>query len=129
MAQSPCRRAGCPFGVQVGGTFCRSILRDAWPSRFFGRITYIGGPRMAGNWSDIAKESRRALAIQRVARSVAWELLSQPKPKDFSRVPPGPAALTPEWLTAVLCKDHPGCKVIGINLGAASSGSGDRCAF
>jgi hypothetical protein len=84
---------------------------------------------MAGNWSDIGKEIRRASAIHRVGRNVAWELLSNPKPLDFSRVPPSPEALTPEYLTKILCAKHPDAKVIEVTLGAASSGSGDRCAF
>lgn len=84
---------------------------------------------MAGNWTNIASENRRASAIHRIARNTAWELLSQPRPTDLSRVPPDPAALTPEYLTHILCKDHPGAKVETVTLGAASSGSGDRCAF
>jgi hypothetical protein len=84
---------------------------------------------MAGNWSDIGKEIRRASAIHRVGRNVAWELISKPRPLDLSRVPPSPEALTPEYLTQVLCAGHRGAQVTGVTLGAASSGSGERCAF
>jgi hypothetical protein len=84
---------------------------------------------MAGQWKDIAKETRRAAAISRIARHVAWEQVSGAKPTDLSRVPPSPEALTVEYLTAVLCADHPGAKVTSLKLGAASSGSADRCAF
>lgn len=84
---------------------------------------------MSGTWTDINKESRRATAINRIARNVAWEIVSQARPKDLARVPPSAEALTPEYLTAVLCKDHPGAKVTDVTLGAASSGSADRCAF
>ena len=62
---------------------------------------------MAGTWADIGKEFRRASAIQRIVRSVAWELLSDPKPLDLDRVPPSPQALTPEYLTKILCAGHP----------------------
>jgi hypothetical protein len=84
---------------------------------------------MAGTWADIGKEFRRASAIQRIVRSVAWELLSDPKPLDLDRVPPSPQALTPEYLTKILCAGHPDAQVTSITLGAATSGSGDRCAF
>jgi hypothetical protein len=84
---------------------------------------------MAGTWKDIAAENRRASMIQRVARATAWEYLEKPKPTNLSRVPPNPEALTPEYLTAILCRDVPGAKVTAITLGAQSSGSGDRCAF
>lgn len=84
---------------------------------------------MAGTWADIGKEFRRASAIQRIGRSVAWELLSDPKPVDLDRVPPSPEAFTPEYLTKVLCTGHGDARVTSIALGAASSGSGNRCAF
>jgi Phosphotransferase enzyme family len=84
---------------------------------------------MAGAWKDIGKEVRRSSAINRIARNVAWEEVSNPRPLDFSRVPPSTEALTPEYLTAVMCVDHPGAKVVGIELGKESSGSADRRAF
>ena len=84
---------------------------------------------MAGDWSQIAKEIRRASAIHRIGRNVAWELVSKPRPVDLSRVPPSTEALTPEYLTEILCTDHPDAQVTSIALGDASSGSADRCAF
>ena len=45
------------------------------------------------------------------------------------RVPPSPEALTPEYLTGILCAGHSGAAVTAVTLGAASSGSGERCAF
>ena len=66
---------------------------------------------MAGTWADIGKEFRRASAIQRIVRSVAWELLSDPKPLDLDRVPPSPQALTPAYLTKILCAGHPDAQV------------------
>jgi Ecdysteroid kinase-like family len=84
---------------------------------------------MAGNWNDIAKELRRAAAINRIGRNVAWELIGNPRPIDLTEVPHSTQALTPEYLTHVMCRDHPGAKVTGIELGVASSGSGNRCAF
>jgi len=84
---------------------------------------------MAGQWKDIAKEVRRAAAINRIARNVAWEQVSNARPTDLSRVPPSSEALTVEYLTAVLCEGYPGAKVTSVTLGAASSGSADRCAI
>ena len=84
---------------------------------------------MAGNWNDIAQEFRRASAINRIARNVAYEKLARPRPTDLSEVPPSPQALTPEYLTAVLCADHPGARVTSVTLGEESAGSGNRCAL
>ena len=84
---------------------------------------------MAGNWNDIAQEFRRASAINRIGRNVAWERLTNPRPTTLDEVPPSPQALTAEYLTAVLCRDHPGARVTAVSLGEESSGSGNRCAL
>jgi Ecdysteroid kinase-like family len=84
---------------------------------------------MAGTWGDISLEYKRARAINRIARHVAWEKVSNPKPTDLSEVPPAPEALTPEYMTAVMCRNHPAARVTAIELGAESSGSGNRCAL
>lgn len=84
---------------------------------------------MAGNWNDITQEFRRASAINRIGRNVAWERLTNPRPTDLSEVPPSPQAITPEYLTAVLCSNHPGARVTAVSLGEESSGSGNRCAL
>ncbi|MFA5630135.1 MAG: hypothetical protein WC997_01380 [Porticoccaceae bacterium] len=84
---------------------------------------------MAGNWNDIAQEFRRASAINRIGRNVAWERLTDPRPTTLDEVPPSPQALTVEYLTAVLCGDHPGARVTAVALGEESAGSGNRCAL
>jgi aminoglycoside phosphotransferase (APT) family kinase protein len=82
---------------------------------------------MAGNWDDVRREMRRGAAVQRIARHIAWEQITRPRPMDLSRVPPSTAALTPEYLTAILCTSVPEAKVVSTTLGASSSGSSDRC--
>jgi Phosphotransferase enzyme family len=51
------------------------------------------------------------------------------RPTRLEDTPPSTDALTPEWLTALLCKEHPGARVLSIQLGAESSGSTNRRAF
>lgn len=84
---------------------------------------------MAGNWSNIEKEIRRASAVQRIGRHVAWENLACPRPVDLSRVPWSVDALTPEYLTHVLCGNHPGAKVEAITPGKRRYGSTDGSTF
>jgi len=75
------------------------------------------------------KNARLAGSITQIGRHVLWERLANPRPKDPSQVPASTEAFTTEWLTAVLCKGHPGAQVTSVTLGAASSGSSDRRAF
>lgn len=84
---------------------------------------------MAGNWTDISREVKTSRAVLKIARNVAWEQVSATKPKDLSEVPCSPDALTTEFLTRVLCSNHPGAEVVAIELGRRSSGSGSRCSF
>jgi len=84
---------------------------------------------MAGSWNDVMQEFRRASAINRIGRNVAWERLTNPRPTTLDEVPPSPQALTPEYLTAVMCRDQPRARVTTVELGEESSGSGNRCAL
>jgi hypothetical protein len=49
-----------------------------------------------------------ALAALKIGGRVAYERLARPKARQFDDVPCTPYAVTPEWLTAVLCGKVPG---------------------
>lgn len=61
--------------------------------------------------------------MARVAGHVVHERLTRPVAHTASDVPTGPAAFTTEWLTAVLCRNTPGARVVGFNVADTSSGS------
>ena len=48
--------------------------------------------------------SATALAALKIGGRVAFERLVRPKARGREDVPCSPAAITPEWLTAVLCR-------------------------
>lgn len=50
-------------------------------------------------------------------------------PRAASDVPPSGVTLTPEWLTAVLCKDVPGAEVVSWHSPGGSSGTSERAAL
>jgi hypothetical protein len=77
----------------------------------------------------LRNNARRAGSIAQIGRHILWERMVRPRPTRLPQVPASTEAFTPQWLTAVLCGAHPGAKVTAIRLGAASSGSSDRCAF
>jgi hypothetical protein len=84
---------------------------------------------MPGFASTLERNATLAASVTQIGRHVLWERLTKLRPTDPSQVPPSTEALTPEWLTAVLCARHPGARVVSITLGEASSGSSDRRAF
>lgn len=58
---------------------------------------------------------------------ILHEKLTRYRPVDRDAVPPSVDALTPEWLTTALCKEHPGARVlavepIDVNAGTSSRG-------
>jgi hypothetical protein len=61
--------------------------------------------------------------MARVAGHVVHERLTRPVAHAASDVPTGPAAFTTQWLTAVLCRDTPGARVMGFNVTDTSHGS------
>ncbi|MGH7803895.1 MAG: hypothetical protein ACREQJ_06065, partial [Candidatus Binatia bacterium] len=66
-----------------------------------------------------------AKAVEIGAR-VAWDRLANPQATDARDVPWAPQAITPGWLTAIVCRDRPGVRVESVTLGTASSGSTTR---
>jgi hypothetical protein len=54
------------------------------------------------------------------------EKVTRRRPTSLAEVPGSPEALTPEWLTAALFRNHPGARVTGVKMGDRSDGSTSR---
>jgi len=67
-----------------------------------------------------------ALAALKIGGRVAFERLVRPKARKRDDVPCSPAAITAEWLTAVLCDKTPGAVVTGVEVKPASAGTHER---
>src|SRR5436309_13488618 len=67
-----------------------------------------------------------ALAALKIGGRVAFERLARPKARQRDDVPCSPSAITPEWLTAVLCEKHPGAVVTQVEIKPASAGTHER---
>lgn len=70
--------------------------------------------------------SGTALAALKIGGRVAFERLARPKARRLDDVPCSPYAITPEWLTAVLCGKHPGAVVTQVEVKPASAGTHER---
>ncbi|HEX6391653.1 MAG TPA: phosphotransferase [Solirubrobacteraceae bacterium] len=69
------------------------------------------------------------LAAGRVALQVARERVTDPRPTSLDEIPPSAGAVTPEWLTAALCRDVPGAQVIDVAVSGGSDGTSSRRAL
>ena len=67
-----------------------------------------------------------ALAALKISGRVAYERLARPMARRFDDVPCTPYAVTPEWLTAVLCGKVPGAIVTDVEVKPASAGTHER---
>ncbi|MBR1271851.1 aminoglycoside phosphotransferase family protein [Bradyrhizobium sp. AUGA SZCCT0222] len=67
-----------------------------------------------------------ALAALKISGRVAYERLARPMARRFDDVPCTPYAVTPEWLTAVLCGNVPGAIVTDVEIKPASAGTHER---
>jgi hypothetical protein len=67
-----------------------------------------------------------ALAALKIAGRVAFERLIRPKARRRDDVPCSTGAITPEWLTAVLCEKYPGAIVTQVDVKPASAGTHER---
>src|SRR5262245_17080928 len=77
----------------------------------------------------LQQNARLAATIGQIGSHVLWERVSNARPSDPTSVPASTESMTTDWLTAVLCRNHPGARVMSLQLGTASSGSSDRRAF
>jgi aminoglycoside phosphotransferase (APT) family kinase protein len=74
----------------------------------------------------MGRSTNTALAALKISGRVAYERLARPKARQFDDVPCTPYAVTPEWLTAVLCRKVPGAVVTQVEVKAASAGTHER---
>ena len=76
-----------------------------------------------GSWTDKLRIAERLITVR---GHHYWEQLTDAKAVKASDVPASAHAITPEWLTAVLCKDIPGAKVLECRVTGGSSGTSER---
>lgn len=74
----------------------------------------------------MAASAATALAALKISGHVAIERLVRPMARRPSDVPGSPSAITPEWLTAVLCQGIPGAVVTGVTARPVSAGTHER---
>src|SRR3982074_1011367 len=67
-----------------------------------------------------------ALAALKIGGRVAFERLVRPKARRLEDGPCSPYAITPEWLTAVLCGNVPGAMVTHVEVKPTSAGTHER---
>jgi aminoglycoside phosphotransferase (APT) family kinase protein len=77
----------------------------------------------------VGKKLKVAGQLARIGAHVVNERIRRPRPTALAEVPPSVDALTPEWLTAALCKGHPGAWVTSMSTGSGSDGSTSRRAL
>ena len=82
-----------------------------------------GNPEIAA----MSKSSSNALLVAvKIAGQLCVERITRPKARRLGDVPYSVSAITPEWLTAILCKNHPGARVTGVEIEFSSSGTHTR---
>ncbi|WP_054812712.1 aminoglycoside phosphotransferase family protein [Nocardia arizonensis] len=64
-----------------------------------------------------------------VGAHVLGEALTRPKARSIDDVPVSGQTITPEWLTAVLCRDTPGAEVVSFATSNGSEGTSTRIAI
>lgn len=64
--------------------------------------------------------------IATIGANIVWERTRRSAPRTLAHTPPSTAQLTPKWLTAALCGDHPGARVTALQRGERSDGSTSR---
>lgn len=79
---------------------------------------------------SLAAKFSLASTLARVALRSSVERIHTPaRPTELSTVPGDAEDLTMEWLTAALCRQHPGAEVIDFELGGGTSGTTTRRAI
>lgn len=67
--------------------------------------------------------------VARMSAHMAWERAARPRATTLQDVPTHVEAITPEWLAAVLCSQHPGATVTDVEFGGLSVGTTTRRAL
>lgn len=75
---------------------------------------------------SLVGKAQAAGVIARVAGHVLVEKARNDRPTSLDDVPRSVDALTPQWLTAALCRDVPGARVVGVSAVGGSDGSTSR---
>jgi thiamine kinase-like enzyme len=75
---------------------------------------------------SVAAVTEIGSAVARTSAAIIYEKIVRPRPTTLDRVPPSPAALTVEWLTAALCSRAPGARVEHFTLGPKNDGTSAR---
>lgn len=75
---------------------------------------------------SIATVTEIGSAVARTSAAILYEKITRPRPITLDQVPPSPAALTTEWLTAALCAGTPDARVEGFTLGPKNDGTSAR---
>jgi hypothetical protein len=74
----------------------------------------------------VGTSTQTALAALKIGGRVAFERLVQPKARRLDDVPCSPYAITPQWLTSVLCGGVLGAIVTHVEVKRASAGTHER---
>ena len=77
----------------------------------------------------LGKKLQVAGLLARMGAHIIDERVRRPRPTSLAEVPPSVESLTPEWLTAALCKGHPHARVTDVLTGSGSDGSTSRRAL
>lgn len=64
--------------------------------------------------------------FQRIKEIFAHEQVEKPIARNYGDIPVSYEAITPEWMTAILCRDTPGAEVTAVRLGEVDSGTSNR---
>ncbi len=75
---------------------------------------------------QLAKKVKVAGQLARIGSHVVLERVRRPRPVMLTEIPPSVGALTTQWLTAALCRNHPGAWVTTVSIGSGSDGSTTR---
>ncbi|KAA9160518.1 phosphotransferase [Amycolatopsis acidicola] len=76
--------------------------------------------------SSVKEQAQRVLEIAKVGGHVLEERIGKSVPTSLAEVPSSVQRLSTEWLSAALCADAPGARVISFELGDHSHGSTTR---
>jgi aminoglycoside phosphotransferase (APT) family kinase protein len=91
----------------------------------------VAAPVKSDGGLALGDKPMRALSAKAVSvgRHILAEKRQKPVARTINDVPVSGATVTPEWLTAVLCRNVPGARVLGFSNPGGSSGSSERLAL
>lgn len=72
------------------------------------------------------KKTSMPVAAMRVATRMAWDHLTDRRPITLADVPRSCDAITPEWMSLVMCHEHPQAAVTSVRVEGGSDGSHER---